>query len=244
MFRPVKEVCVAGAVVDVRIIGSKTNVTDTRSAKSSPTASAVQKNNDRIAERRFSRLINANFFPGDYHLVLTYADAPSKEEAERELRNFIRRMKREFKKLGKDMRYATVTEHLNKRIHHHVLMSYIDLEVISRQWRRGIVRTSLLDKTRNYRKLAEYLIKETTKTFRDPKVIEGYSLDEGSVREYDHPITGITHQSYCMVSNDPAKDIKSWQEGTEVNRQETYLRFDNVCQTELKDFQGADYTLE
>ena len=277
MFRLVKEICVAGAVVDIRIIGCNTSHNSFRESKHSPTAEAVQKNNDRIAVRRLSRLINANFFPGDCHLVLTYTSEPSKTEAKKELKNFIRRMKREFKKKGKEMRYITVTEHLNKRIHHHVIMSCIDLSVINRQWRHGIVRVSLLDKTRNYRKLAEYLVKETTKTFRNPDsemrrrysagqnmtrprvlkiytdgsilnnppiVIDGYILDEDSIRSYDHPVTGITHQSYCMVSLEPTNNLKRWQIDAEDRDQETFQRFNCIRQLELKSFPEADYSID
>lgn len=78
-------------------------------------------------------------------------------------------MRREYKKLDKEFYYIAVTEFKNKRIHHHVVMNYIDFQVINRQWKMGRIRCTPLDKTRNYRVLAEYLIKETQKTFREPE---------------------------------------------------------------------------
>lgn len=78
-------------------------------------------------------------------------------------------MKREYQKAGKDFYWIAVTEYKHKRIHHHVLMSYIDFSTIQRQWPNGHIFTSSLDRSRNYTKLAEYFVKETQKTFREPK---------------------------------------------------------------------------
>ncbi len=46
-------------------------------------------------------------------------------------------MRREFRKAGKEFRYIAVTEYEHHRIHHHVVMSYIDLPVITTQFHRG-----------------------------------------------------------------------------------------------------------
>ena len=113
--------------------------------------------------------MNANFHPGDWHATLTYDDeAPSQKDAKKELRNFIRRMGREYEKAGREFRWIAVTEYKNHRIHHHIVMSFIESNVIEGQWKRGYVRFTALDRSRNYRKLAEYFIKETTKTMREP----------------------------------------------------------------------------
>lgn len=102
-------------------------------------------------------------------MTVTYAgEPPSVAEAKKEITNFKRRMKREFEKLGKEFRWIEVTEHENKRIHHHMIIPYIDNETIRKHWNHGRWWTSTLDRSRNYKKLAEYLIKETTKTMRKP----------------------------------------------------------------------------
>lgn len=164
--RVIRETCIAGAVID-RCIKASFPHKGKRKRKEKTTSDAVKKNNDMLAVKNLTRLINLNFYPGDYHTTLTYAEEISPEEANRELDNWIKRMRREYTKADKEFYYIAVTEFKNHRIHHHVVMSYIDFQVIDRQWKMGRIRCTSLDKTRNYRKLAEYLIKETQKTFRE-----------------------------------------------------------------------------
>lgn len=162
-----RETCVAGATIDVCVKGSYTH-TGSRKPKSKPTSEAVRKNNDRLAEKNLTRLINANFFPGDWHITLTYSDIVAPQEAQHNLKVFIRRLRRVFKKQGKDFRYVAVTEYEHHRIHHHIVMNYIGYPIINDTWGNGFVRAVALDETRNYMKLAQYLVKETSKTFRKP----------------------------------------------------------------------------
>lgn len=167
MDKVIRETCIAGAVID-RCIKASFSHGGARRPKTKPTSEAVRKNNDRLAAKQLTRVINANFYPGDLHTTLTYAEVVSVEEAQHQLDLWLRRMRREFRKAGKDFRYIAVTEYEHHRIHHHVVMSYIDLPVITTQWSIGRVRCTALDRSRSYRALAEYLIKETQKTFRDP----------------------------------------------------------------------------
>lgn len=166
--RVIRETCIAGAVID-RCIKASFPRGGKRKKKEKVTSDAVKKNNDMLALKNLTRLINLNFYPGDLHTTLTYAEELSPEEANSELEKWIKRMRREYKKLDKEFYYIAVTEFKNKRIHHHVVMNYIDFKVINRQWKMGRIRCTPLDKTRNYRVLAEYLIKETQKTFREPE---------------------------------------------------------------------------
>lgn len=166
--RVIRETCIAGAVID-RCIKASFPRGGKRKKKEKVTSDAVKKNNDMLALKNLTRLINLNFYPGDLHTTLTYAEELSPEEANSELEKWIKRMRREYKKLDKEFYYIAVTEFKNKRIHHHVVHNYIDFQVINRQWKMGRIRCTPLDKTRNYRVLAEYLIKETQKTFREPE---------------------------------------------------------------------------
>lgn len=84
--RIIKETCVSGAVVDVVIKGSRTTDGKKRAPRENATPEAVRKNNDRIACKNLERILNANFYPGDYHVTLTYADAPKRRDAEREMK--------------------------------------------------------------------------------------------------------------------------------------------------------------
>lgn len=168
MAKVVREICIAGAVITETIKGSTHVKGRIRAPKANPSREAVQRNNDRIAAKRLAAILNANFFPGDWHITLTYGGIePNAEEADKELSNFLNRMKREYKKAGLTFKYVAVTEFKNHRIHHHIVMPFIDATTVLKQWKRGRVRLTDLDRSRNYRKLAEYLIKETTKTFRE-----------------------------------------------------------------------------
>lgn len=262
MSKVIRETWIAGAVISVMIKSSIAGSTRRRQPHHAPTNAAVMRNNDRIAVRKLAALINANFYPGDYHVTLTYSgDAPDPERAKKDLMNFIRRMKREFEKCGKDFYWICVTEYKNKRIHHHIVMSYIDFHIIEKQWTKGHIFSSSLDRSRNYTKLAEYFVKETQKTFReaenatkrrwsasrnikrpvvkrelvetrrlfeDPKPLKGYELCRDSIRRYEHPITGMEHLEYQMVSTDPVPRLTSWRKGKIVNRQETYMRASEI----------------
>lgn len=166
----IREICIAGPCIDVTMKYSMRGSTKKRQEKRNPSSEAVMKNNDRIAKKRLTRLMNANFYPGDLHCVLTYAgDPPSVEEARKEIEKFRRRMAREYAKQGKEFKWIEVTEYKNTRIHHHMLLSYIDDTIIQKQWKAGRARFAPLDRTRNYKGLAEYFIKETTKTMREPE---------------------------------------------------------------------------
>ena len=165
----IREICIAGAVIDVTMKYSARAPRKPRGENRNPSRAAVIKNNDRIAAKKLTRLMNANFYPGDLHITLTYAgEEPSPEEAKKQAENFRRRMKREYEKQGKEFRWIEVTEYHNHRIHHHMVVSYISPETIAKQWRAGHVRSVTLDRSRNYKKLAEYFLKETTKTMREP----------------------------------------------------------------------------
>lgn len=144
-----------------------------RNAKINQTKESVKKNNKRKAVDRLRRLIKANFENG-YHVVLTYDkdNRPDRIRAEKELKNFVRRMKYRFNKSGEEFKYILVTEYENKAIHHHLIINDSDQINVNRtmaeQWsRNGHVNYTMLYVDEEVETLAEYLIKETDKTFRD-----------------------------------------------------------------------------
>lgn len=125
--------------------------------------------NRKNAERELTMKLHHNFREGDIHAVLTYSgEEPTKEQAKKELQNFIRRLRREFRKNDQILKWIGVTEYENHRIHHHVIMSKMDTARLQELWTAGRVRPVHLDNTGDYRQLASYLIKETDKTFRSP----------------------------------------------------------------------------
>lgn len=163
----IRETCIAGPVIDVTYKYSLRAPRKERGANRNPSREAVIKNNDRIATKKLTRLMNSNFYPGDLHLTTTYAgDPPTVAEAKKEMANFKRRLKREYEKQGREFRWIEVTEYNNHRVHHHLLIPYIDTKIIRKHWNHGRWWTSTLDRSRNYNKLAEYFLKETSKNMR------------------------------------------------------------------------------
>lgn len=100
-----------------------------RGKRSKPTSAAQAKLNQRHREEKLVRLLHANFTPDDLEIHLTYQQQPeSPEEAQRLLRNYIRRVQRARKKQGlPPLKYIAVTEKGSKngRYHHHVTLSRI-----------------------------------------------------------------------------------------------------------------------
>lgn len=140
-----------------------------RAPRSKPSSEAVKAVNKRNAERKLTALLNHNFRGGDFHLTLTYSgDEPSKEEAKKNLNGFIRKIRRWAQENMVDWKYIVVTEYENKRIHHHLVCTAMNVDVIEQAWKHGFVNFKTLDRNGNYKRLAEYLIKETDKTFRLP----------------------------------------------------------------------------
>src|SRR5699024_2368551 len=83
------------------------------------------------------------------------------------LEKFIRAARRYFRQQGKEMRYITVTEYKNRRIHHHLVMENVPIKDLYTMWPHGRPKVFPLDDSGDYRELAEYLIKETAKTFAE-----------------------------------------------------------------------------
>lgn len=146
---------------------------EARSGRRKVTPEEMQKVNEQNAARKLRRLINANFECGDYHLVLTYArdKRPDPKEANARITKFIRKLRSEYKKKYESLKYVHVTEYKTKAIHHHLVINDIDginvTRIIRKLWIYGGTHFTPLDDTGNYRKLADYLIKETSKTFRE-----------------------------------------------------------------------------
>ncbi len=142
-----------------------------RKSNCSETTEAMKKVNERNAEKKLRRLINANFGYKDIHLVLTYrrGERPTPEQARKDLEQFLRRLRRYFKKHGRELKYIAVTEYANAAIHHHLVISSMDTRDLTDLWTHGQPRPTYLDRSGQYAQLASYLIKETGKTFKTPQ---------------------------------------------------------------------------
>ncbi|MCI7301846.1 MAG: hypothetical protein SOR93_03555 [Clostridiales Family XIII bacterium] len=145
----------------------KTEKGHKRNNRINPTRETVQKVNMRNAAWKLCALLNTYFGKGDLWVTLTYANEPSKAEAKKDLDRLIRKLREHHKKNKKIFRWVAATEYNHKRIHHHVVCSRTDLEILEKYWPHGWVTPKPLDASGNYIKLAEYIIKETDKTFRE-----------------------------------------------------------------------------
>lgn len=108
-----------------------------------------QKNlNEKNARRYFIQLANTNFDKNDLHVSTTYSDdelPKTIEDAEREIKNYLRRVDYRRKKEGLDpLKYLLVTEYQTEgigetpiRIHHHIMMNGgLDRDVVESLWSR------------------------------------------------------------------------------------------------------------
>ena len=170
-----KNVIVAGSTIFVKIGQTRESMApgEKRSSKQAATPEMIERVNQKNAERILAIILNYNFRPGDLHLVLTYAGTePTKEQARKDLEKFKRDLPKAHRKTGSLLKWVSVTEYTHKRIHHHVVCTGgLTIWELSMLWGKGIVRETPLDDTGDYRRLAAYLIKETSKSFRDSDAV-------------------------------------------------------------------------
>lgn len=139
-----------------------------RRRKYRPTPEIQQKLNEKRAEGKLIRILNANFGSEDLKVELTYKPEclpKSDEEAARELRNFLRRVKRYRERNGlSELKYVAVTEKgvRSGRYHHHlVLNGGVPLRDLVELWGRGIVGTDILQLNENgLADLGVYMMKQ------------------------------------------------------------------------------------
>lgn len=145
-----------------------------RGARKQKTPEQMEKQNYRNAVKKLTRLLNCNFHDGDLWVTLTYKKdkRPLPKEAKKQIRNFIKRIRCGFKKKRESLKYITVTEYKNKAIHHHLVINNPDginvAKLLQEKWKMyGIVHIKPLYSNGQYKELAEYMVKETEKTFRE-----------------------------------------------------------------------------
>ena len=150
----------------------------------------LQKHNELESIKELNRILIANFTEDDQHIVLTYSDnnVPTVEESKKILNNFLSRARRFYKKHNCEFKYVIVTEWNAKRIHHHIVCNSIPgvnmAKEIMRLWGQGGAHLTPLYEDKNYNGLAEYLVKETKRTFREPETPykQRYSCSRNLVR--------------------------------------------------------------
>ena len=158
------------------------------------TSEAQERVNYKNAVDELRRILNANYHPGDWHAVFTYPNAkpPTPTQAKRDRDRFIRKLRELYKELGSELKYVHNVEYKHKRIHHHFVIPDLPggMKPVKKLWKQVLAETyytpkeqergeplhlrfpwSPLDDSGQYGELAEYLIKETCKSYKDPNAI-------------------------------------------------------------------------
>lgn len=164
--KAVKDICIAGKTIMCSLKSTSGNHKGKRGERKNITPEQVRKNNDRLALRNLTAILNANFKKGDLHVVLTYKNEADKNTAMKTYDKFIRALRAAMRKEDKELSYVHVIECEHKRLHHHVVINVSDIKLLTDLWEYGFVKATPLDGTGDYSKLAAYLLKETQKTFR------------------------------------------------------------------------------
>ena len=172
------------------------------------TSEAQENVNYRNAVDELRRILNANYKPGDWHAIFTYPNAkpPTPVQAKRDKERFTRKLRELYPKLGAELKYVQSVEYKHKRIHHHMVIPNLPggMEPVKRLWKQLLAETyytpeerergeplhlrfpwSPLDDSGQYGELAEYLIKETSKSYKDPDAL--YKRRYSASRNLIHP---------------------------------------------------------
>lgn len=164
----IKQEIFSGDVYEgIQTFSTRIGKKDKRNSKKSKSSDRQKVINEKNAKKKLARWINANFGKGDLFLTLTYSgQAPEEDQARKDLVNFFRRVKYFRKKNGlPDIKYIAVTESENKRVHHHVIMSAMSMDIITDLWGAGKAIMSRLTPDKDYTGLAKYITKEPAKEF-------------------------------------------------------------------------------
>lgn len=229
----IRQTIIAGATA-IRSVFSTTGERtkgQKRNVRVNLTPEKVQAVNLRNAIKKLTAILNENFTDGDYHITLTYAVEPTKEEAKENLRKFKKNMRERTKRKGILWKWVAATEYLNERMHHHMICSRVDKDMIISCWKHGHVHFTELDTQGEYSKLAEYICKETEKTFRDEDAVARQRYDRSKNLVEPQPKNEtITKTEYLNEIRTPS-EIEGYRiiEDT-VNRYENELTREECLQ--------------
>lgn len=158
-----------------------TNMPETGKKKAGKSAQIQRNLNDKRSKRKFVQVANANFGADDLHVSATYNEKHlpiTLEEAERNVHNYIDRVKRRMKRVtGQELKYMLVTEYTPEeeggqltlegmedkqtkavRIHHHIIinggLNRDDLELM---WSTTRINWKKAESDPEYRKKVDYM---------------------------------------------------------------------------------------
>ena len=224
----------AGPRLEVEIypIFGRENSGRLRAAKKNLTPEAVQRNNEERSRRKLIQLIDANFTEKDYHVTLTYAGTPpAYEQARKDVKNFLRAVKRKREQRGLDeLKYVYTIEDeqdgKRKRIHIHAIMNGgISREELEQIWGQGYANADNLQPDENgLEAIARYITKQQ-KNRR--KWARSRNLKMPKVRTSDTKVSNARVRRLAVDFPNSAKEImeKLYPNYTHTR---TIMRFSDV----------------
>lgn len=148
-----------------------------RRQRLNPTGEPQARINRKNREKKLLRKIYCNFSKSDYFLTLTFRKKVDEAAAKKAIANYLRRLRRQYQKENKELKYIYVLEKGQGNIHFHLLINSFDVAAIMDSWKEGFVKLkSLRD---SYENLARYLLKEAkdrsrawncSKNLKEPKI--------------------------------------------------------------------------
>ena len=194
-----RRITVAGPRMECEIypVFGKRDEAKARAAKANVTPEKMKRLNRQRAERYICQLADCNFTEKDVELTLTYKKhyQPDAERCQKDVRNFLDRLKRYRKRNGLgDPKYIYVIEGGREKkngygvtnFHCHMLMDgAVDRKTLELIWENGYANTKQLqpDEDRGLEELAKYMIKESKQIGR--RFCYSRNLEKPKIRTKD-----------------------------------------------------------
>lgn len=160
----------AGRTVEIRkYFSARMGVHCRNSPGKEPTSEETRASNLRRIEQRLRWLLNENFRDGvDALCTLSWRKGEAPEDSKtmkRAVVNFLARLKRKYRKAGKELRYVYTMEIGPKGSRHiHIVLNDVDLRELREAWGPGPVNVQPLNTDGQYGRIAAYFIKYSEKT--------------------------------------------------------------------------------
>lgn len=207
-----------------------------RRERMSITSEEQEKINQRRAEEKLRWIMNDNYVDGDYHIVYDYAKEnrpATKEEMQEDRTELLKKLRLEYKKIGKELKYICVIEIGQKgALHFHMVINEVPIKILRKCWDKGRIHITPLNTNGQYKRLANYFIKYSSKHkelqkkryyssknlvipepkieiintankyAEEPKAIKGYYLEKESVYADMDKYSGYRYLTYTLIKID------------------------------------------
>jgi hypothetical protein len=177
-----------------------------RAEKANVTPAQMQRQNQWQKQRNTRRLIKANFKNGDVFCTLKYSVSPSVQDVKRDFTNFIRVLKRKYKKKSCELKYIYRVEISdNDGIHIHFLCNALQEnmhDLLHDAWGRSVYLEYIREQEADFRALANYITKK-------PNDAQEILLKNYSAKE--RKILLSVNSSRNLVRPVPAKEKCSYE---------------------------------